>query len=74
MQNSSHENSHADKVLIRRLQNENTRLVEEHTKIQKSLHDEICALKEAYQICMANYEREAYQRNSTEMFGSPTIS
>ena len=48
----------ADKVLIRRLQEENSRLVQEHKDKEKRFLEEIATLKEAYRICLANYEKE----------------
>ena len=47
-----------DKLLIRRLQEENNRLVQEHVQKEKRLNDEISAIKEAYRRCMVDYEKE----------------
>ena len=51
-------NQNADKILIRRLQGEMNKMVEEHTKKESEMNEEIARIKEAYRICMANYEKE----------------
>ena len=55
---ASNNSINPDKLLIRRLQEENNRLVQEHIQKEKRLNDEISAIKEAYRRCMVDYEKE----------------
>ena len=48
----------ADKILIRRLQQEMADMVQNHSKKEKELNDEINTLKEAYRRAIADYEKE----------------
>ena len=48
----------ADKILIKRLQCQINKMVEEHTKKEVELNKQISTLKEAYRICLAKYEKE----------------
>ena len=55
-----------DKLTIRRLQQDMTKLIEEHEKKQSQLEDEISTLREAYRRCMNDYEREKDTKETLE--------
>ena len=53
-----HHNTSADKLMIKRLQNELLRIKSESSEKEKKLSEENSILKESYRRCMAEFEKE----------------
>ena len=60
------ESANADKILIRRLQAQITKISEEHMKKELVLETEISTLKEAYRVCIAKYEKEKETKDTLQ--------
>ena len=58
--------TNADKILIRRLQAQITKISEVHAAKERAMEIEISTLKESYRVCVAKYEKERETKDTLQ--------